>query len=88
MSEQPSSTSHKIKYPHWQRELDAALEEGDPRTLRQRVDAAEAAMFLRTQSLENSPEAVAEQKAISEAIGALRKIQRDKLGYPNWSRLE
>ena len=51
MTDQDTSTSQNIKYPHWQREFEAALLEGDPQTLRQRVDAAEAAIFLRSQAL-------------------------------------
>lgn len=74
--------SHSIKYTHWQRELEAALREEDPQLLRQRVDAAEAALFLRSQALAGSAEGHAELQAISDAMRTLRAIQRDKLGYP------
>lgn len=84
MTENPS-TFHTVKYPHWQREFEAALREGDPQSLRERVDAAEAALFLRLQTLAGSPEAAAERQAISDAMGTLRAIQRDKLGYPDWN---
>jgi hypothetical protein len=50
-----------IKYPHWQREFEAALLEGDPQTLRRRVDAAEAAIFLRSQALVGTAQGDAEQ---------------------------
>jgi hypothetical protein len=83
VSEQNSSTAHTIKYPQWQREFEAALREGDPRSLRQRVDAAEAALFFRLQALAGSAEAEEERQAISDAREALRTIQRDKLGYPD-----
>ena len=83
MTEQNLSTSHSIKYPHWQREFEAALGEGDRQSLRQRVDAAEAALFLRLQALAVSAEGDAERQAISDARETLRTIQRNKLGYPD-----
>ena len=86
MTDHDSSTSQNIKYPHWRREFEAALLEGDPQTLRQRVDAAEAAIFLRSQALVESPHGHAEQQAISDAIRTLRAIQREKLGYPDWNK--
>jgi hypothetical protein len=86
MTDKDSSTSQNIKYPHWQREFEAALLEGDPLTLRQRVDAAEAAIFLRSQALVESAQGYGEQQAISDAIRSLRAIQREKLGYPDWDK--
>jgi len=74
-----------MKYPHWQREFEAALREGDPQSLRQRVDAAEGALFVRLQALAESAEGDEERRAIADAIGTLRAIQRDKLGYPDWN---
>lgn len=85
MTDQNSSTSHTIRYPHWQREFEAALREGTPQSLRQRVDAAEAALFLRMQALGESPEEQAERQAIADAMGILRAIQKEKLGYPDWN---
>ena len=86
MTDPDTSTSESIKYPHWQREFEAALLEGDPQTLRQRVDAAEAAIFLRSQALVDSAQGKAEQQAISDAIRSLRAIQTEKLGYPDWNK--
>jgi hypothetical protein len=80
------SSSQKIKYPHWQREFDAALLERDPQMLRERIDAAEAAIFLRLQTVADSPQADGEKEAISDAIRALRRLQKEKLGYPEWNR--
>ena len=82
VTDRNSSTSHTIKYPHWQRDFEAALREGDPQSLRRRVDAAEAALFLRLQALVGSAEEQNERQAISDAIKTLRAIQREKLGYP------
>jgi hypothetical protein len=74
-----------MKYPYWQREFEAALREGDPQSLRRRVDAAEAALFLRLQALAESAGGDEERRAIADAIGILRAIQKDKLGYPDWN---
>ena len=86
VTEEDATTSPHMKYPDWQREFEAALLEGDPQTLRQRVDAAEAALFLRSQALAASAQGQAEQQAITEAIRALRTIQKEKLGYPEWNK--
>jgi hypothetical protein len=85
MTDHDSSTSENIKYPHWQREFEAALREEDPESLRQRVDAAEAAIFVRSQALVDSPHAQ-EQQAMSDATRTLRTIQTEKLGYPDWNK--
>jgi hypothetical protein len=80
------STSPNIKYPHWQREFEAAIIEADLQKLRQRVDAAEAALFQRSQALAEDPQRHAERQAISDAIQTLRTIQRERLGYPDWNK--
>jgi hypothetical protein len=85
MTDHDTASSENIKYPHWQREFEAALREGDTLSLRQRVDAAEAAIFLRSQALVDSPQ-VQEQQAMSDAIRTLRVIQTEKLGYPDWNK--
>lgn len=86
MTDQDASRSQNIKYPHWQREFEAALLEGDPQTLRQRVDAAETAIFLRSQALVGNAQGHAERQAISDAIRTLRSVQKEKLGYPDWNK--
>jgi hypothetical protein len=85
VAEQHPSTSHTVKYPHWHPEFEAAIREGDPQSLRQRVDAAEAALFLRLQALGPNAEGEAERQAISDAMATLRAIQANKLGYPDWN---
>lgn len=74
--------SQKLRYPEWQREFEAALAEGDAETLRQRVDAAEGAIFMRLQKTVEGEERL----AINEAIQRLRAIQKSKLGYPDWNK--
>lgn len=86
MTDQDDSTSPKIPYSHWQTEYEDALREGDPQSLRHRVDAAEKAIFLRSQELSGNPLAEAERQAMANAIRTLRAIQRDKLGYPDWNK--
>ena len=86
MTDQDTSRSQNIKYPPWQRVFEAALLEGDPQTLRQRVDAAETAIFLRSQALVGNAQGHAERQAISDAIRTLRSIQKEKLGYPDWNK--
>lgn len=86
MTTRPDSTPETLKYPQWQREFDAAILEGDPKTLRQRVDAAEAALFLRLQALAGNAEGQAEQQAIADAMRTLRAIQKEKLAYPDWHK--
>ena len=76
------SHSQKWKYPDWQREFEVALSERDPQMLRKRVDAAESAIFLRLQGVVDDDE----RRAIEDAMKALRAIQKDKLGYPDWNK--
>ena len=75
-------TSQHVKYPAWQREFEAAIAEDDPKTLRQRVDAAESAIFVRLQNVVGDEEG----QALHEATQRLRVIQKDKLGYPDWNK--
>jgi hypothetical protein len=82
VTEEEPSKLKKLKYPEWQREFEAALVDGDPQTLRQRVDAAEAAIFQRLQSIVSGDE----RTAMRDAVGKLRAIQKSKLGYPDWNK--
>ena len=82
MTKEETMTSQQVKYPAWQHEFEAAISEGDPKTLRQRVDAAESAIFVRLQNVVGDEE----RRAIYEATQRLRAIQKDKLGYPDWNK--
>lgn len=86
MTNRDNSSPCDIKYRKWELELEAVLRNADPETLRQRVDAAEAALFLRLQELIGRTDAEGERKAISDAIQRLRTIQKEKLGYPDWNK--
>jgi hypothetical protein len=59
----------------WQQKFEAALLEADPQQLPQLVEMAEAAVFLRLQSLANSPDGHVEQNALNDAMRTLRVIQ-------------
>jgi hypothetical protein len=83
----PSTPSTKnLKFPDWQREFEAVLLEADPQKLRERLEAAEVAMFLRSQALVHSTDGHVERQAIRGAITELRLIQTEKLGYPDWNK--
>ena len=75
-----------LRFPDWQLEYQAALLEVDPQKLPERVKAAEAAIFLRQQALVHSSDGHAERQAIEDAMHALRFIQTEKLGYPDWKK--
>ena len=82
----PSSSSPKILYPEWQHEYLAALVELDPKTLFERVTAAETAIFNRLQAISHNPDSHAERQAIEDALAGLRILKRDNLGFPDWEK--
>jgi hypothetical protein len=69
----------------WQQKFQAALLEGDSKKLPPLVEAAEAAIYLRLQSLVDSPDGHVERNALTDAIRTLRAIQTGKLHYPDWN---
>ena len=86
MAEDNTPSTPNVRFPHWQLEYQAALLEVDPQKLPERVKAAEAAIFLRQQALVHSSDGHAEREAIEDAMRALRFIQTEKLGYPDWRK--
>jgi hypothetical protein len=64
-------------FPEWQLEYQAALLEVDPQKLPERVNAAEAAIFLRQQALVYSSDGHVERHAIEEATRALLFIKNE-----------
>ena len=86
MADDTSPSTKNLKFPDWQPEFEAALLEADPEKLRERLEAAEVAMFLRSQALAHSPDGHVEKQALREAITKLRLIQTEKLGYPDWNK--
>lgn len=68
----------------WQPKFQAALLEVDREKLPLLVAAAEAAIYLRLQSLVDSPDGRVERNALTNAIRQLRVIQKEKMDYPDW----
>src|SRR5260370_17646273 len=78
----PSSPSLNILYPEWQPEYQAALLEFAPKLLKERVKAAETAIFNRLQVISGSNDSHAERQAIEDALAGLRVLKRARLGLP------
>ena len=79
-------TSSAIRFPSWQRTVEAALHESDSQKLLDRVHAAEAAIFTRLEELglnANDASHEAECQAITDSCKALYVLKRDKLGFPD-----
>ena len=80
------SPSPEILYPHWQNEYQAALVELDPEKLSERVAAAETSIYKRLQQISQSVDRRAEDEAIEDALGALRVLKKDSLGFSDWEQ--
>ncbi len=83
-----SFPSPKILYPEGQNEFRAALLELDQEKLRERVAAAETAIFNRLQAISQGSNHTAERQAIEDALASLRVLKRDNLGFPDWEKKE
>jgi hypothetical protein len=82
----PESPSDRVLYPEWQREYKAAILELDPKKILERVQLAEAAIFNRLQAISVSQDSRAERQAIEDALGGLRVLKRESLGFPDWEK--
>ena len=78
--------SPKILYPEWQGEYLAALLEFDPKLLKERMQAAEGAIFKRLQAISQSTDNRTERQAIEDAVAVLRVLKRDRLNFPDWEK--
>jgi hypothetical protein len=78
--------SDHVRFPRWQPEFEAALLEADSEQLPRRMEAAEAAIFLRLQELVNTSDSQPERQAISDAVRTLRILQTERLHYPAWNK--
>lgn len=70
--------------PDWQQKFEAAFLEGDQQKLPELVEAAEADIYLRLQSLVNSPDGQVERDTLDDAMRIVRVIQTEKMNYPDW----
>ena len=68
----------------WQRMLHEALVEQDPERLKERVEEAEAAVFLRLQDLAHTQDGPAERNALQDSSRALLALKIDTLKFPHW----
>lgn len=75
-----------LEYPDWQRPLQAALVELDKDKLKERVAAAEAAIFERQQAISQSRNHHAERQSMEYALGNLRVVKKEILEFPDWQR--
>lgn len=64
--------------------LREALVEQDPEKLKERVDEAEAAVFLRLQDLAQTQDSSAERAALHDASKALLTLKTHGLKFPDW----
>lgn len=74
------------KYPEWQNLLLEALVELDTEKLKERVGAAEAAIFKRLQSISQATGHQEERQAIDDALISLRFLKRNFLNFPDWEK--
>ncbi len=79
-------SSPNIVYPEWQPEYQAALLELDTEKLRERVAAAETAIFNRLQAISHGSNHTGERQALEDAFASLRVLKRDNLGFPDWQK--
>ena len=73
-----------LHFPEWSLKYRRALLESNPDRLAECVEEAEAEIFRRLQQLSQSQDEQGERQAIEDAIRALRVIERDRLGFPDW----
>jgi hypothetical protein len=75
-----------LEYPDWQRPVQEALVELDTEKLKERVAAAEAAIFERQQAISQSRDHHAERESIEYALASLRVVKKETLEYPDWEK--
>ena len=68
----------------WQIAYQRVLFERDGQKLRDAVDAAEAAIFIRCQRLSDGPGDGSEKKEIKAALEELRIIKKERVKFPDW----
>jgi hypothetical protein len=78
-------SDEELKYPQWQRPYQAALSDTGSPELVKKIQAAEQAIYERSQILARDSGHESERQAMADALSVLRKIQRDKLSFPDWN---
>ena len=69
-----------LPYPRWQKPYQEALIEIDNDKLKERVAAAESAIFNRLQAMSPNRDTLNERQAIEDALASLRYLKRETLG--------
>ncbi len=78
----------RVQKTEWRELCQAALVELDLEKLRERVAAAEAAVFARFQELAHTPDGGDERQALMDVSSSLRFLKRDVLRFPDWETSE
>jgi hypothetical protein len=77
-------SDEELKYPLWQVPYQAAMFDIGSPDLSKKIQAAEHAIYERSQILAHDSGHEAERQAIADALSVLRSLQRDKLSFPDW----
>lgn len=73
---------HILRFPQWQSEYEAVLEEANTRMLKDRIASLETVIFKRMQEIAGRVGCDDERKAMTDALLKMREIQVLALGYP------
>lgn len=72
----------ELMFPDWQLQYFAAVSEGSPETLRDRIVDAETVILYRLAQLAKTPEREMEHFAIKDALDSLYLIKKKNLAFP------
>lgn len=71
-------------YPEWQGPLKEAVLETDLVKLSEKALTVETLILERLRELQQSNDGHGERAAIDHGLSILRRIRRERLGYPEW----
>lgn len=69
------------RFPSWQREYEAVLQETDTERLFEGIEVAEAAVLVRLAAIGKDPAHRAERKAIDDVLTHLTLLKTERLGF-------
>jgi len=75
---------HQVSDGEWHNAFQRVLTEPDSTKLHDLIVVAEAAIFNRLQVLASNPRCQEERQMIFDALGRLRELMTDVLGFPDW----
>ena len=76
-------TCEELKYPEWQKPLEAAVLELDRDKLAEKILKVEAMIVERLRELPQSVDGQDEKEAIRRGLSLIKNIKHEKLGYPD-----